>query len=99
MATKKTAVFDSLINVFSDISSDDIIVLTNLEEIKGSAPIQLASSTGINLSNIVNSIDKLEKIGFVEIDENEERDLGEKWAFCSVTQEGHDFTHGFRNYK
>ena len=57
--------------VETGLSSTDVTVLNRLDSLKGSAAAMLATSTKMELKDIVGSIDKLEQNGLVETDKKE----------------------------
>lgn len=80
----------------SELSQDDVKVISGLDELRGSAPTQLSISTGVPTKNIVGSIEKLDKIGLIQKDENEIKEFGKKLAFYKLTNEGYQVAHGFK---
>lgn len=84
---------------YSNLSDEDLSILSDLDKLKGSAPTKLAFIRKINLMDVENSIGKLEDVGLVEKDEKEAAELGGKWAFHSLTSEGSRVAHGLKHYK
>jgi predicted transcriptional regulator len=79
--------------LYSDVGRQ---IFTDLAQLNGSAPTQLALVCGIPPTNVSEELEIMVKEGLVEKDEEEERKYGDAFAFYSLTPAGFRIAHEFK---
>lgn len=79
--------------LYSDVGRQ---IFTDLAQLNGSAPSQLALVSGIPPTKVSKELEIMVKDGLVEKDKEEEREYGDAFAFYSLTPTGFRMAQEFK---